>query len=67
MKVTDFLKLYKQDGIIQTIAASIKPNEPERLQLKGLSGSLDATVAAAVFGLNHQNHLFILHDKEEAA
>lgn len=67
MKVSDFLKLYKQDGIIQTIAESVKPNEPNRIQLKGISGSLDAAISAAVYGLNHQNHLFILHDKEEAA
>ena len=62
MKVKDFLKLYKQDGIIQTIAESIKPNESRRLQLKGISGSLDAAIAAAIFSLNHQNHLFILHE-----
>ena len=67
MKVSDFLKLYKQDGFIQTIAESIKPNDPARVQIKGLTGSLDAAVGAAIFGLNHQNHLFILHDKEEAA
>ena len=67
MKVSDFLKLYKQDGFIQTIAESIKPNDPARVQIKGLTGSLDAAVGAAIFGLNHQNHLFIMHDKEEAA
>jgi len=67
MKVAEFLKLYKQDGFIQTIANAIKPNESSRIQLKGLAGSLDAVVSSAVFSINHQNHLFVLHDKEEAA
>ena len=67
MKVSDFLKLYKQDSIVQTIAEAIKPNEPALIKLKGITGSLDAVISSAVYGLNHQNHLFILHDKEEAA
>ncbi|MEN8248487.1 MAG: transcription-repair coupling factor [Bacteroidota bacterium] len=67
MKVSDFLKLYKQDSIIQTIAEAIKPNESGYTKLKGLVGSLDAVISAAVYSINHQNHLFILHDKEEAA
>lgn len=67
MKVSDFIKLYKQDSIVQTIAETIKPNESIHIKLKGLSGSLDAVISAAVFSINHQNHLFVLHDKEEAA
>jgi len=67
MKVVEFLKLYKQDSIIQTIAEVIKPNESGLIQLKGLSGSLDAVIGAAVYNIGHQNHLFVLHDKEEAA
>ncbi|RLD23088.1 MAG: transcription-repair coupling factor, partial [Bacteroidetes bacterium] len=67
MKVSDFLKLYKQDGIVQTIAEAIKPNEHAVIKLKGIAGSLDAVIGSAIFSLNHQNHLFILHDKEEAA
>lgn len=67
MKVSDFVKLYKQDSIIQTIAEAIKPNESAKIELRGLSGSLDAVISSAVFSINHQNHLFVLHDKEEAA
>ena len=67
MKVNDLLKLYKEDGLIQTIGECIKPNESKHLHLKGLVGSLDAVVAAAVYKLNHQNHLFIIPDKEAAA
>lgn len=67
MKVKDFLKLYQEDGFIRTIAEKIKSNEKADIQLKGLIGSLDAVVAAAIYAINKQNHLFILHDKEEAA
>ena len=63
----DFIKTYSNDGFIQGIAELIKPNEKQQIQIKGLNGSLDAVVATAVYQLNHQNYLFILHDKEEAA
>ena len=67
MKITDFLKLYKNNSLVLGVADAIKPNHTFRLKLKGLVGSLDAIIAASVYGLNHQNHLFIMHDKEEAA
>lgn len=67
MKVNDLLKLYKEDGLIQTIGERIKPNVCKHLHLKGLVGSLDAVVASALYKLNHQNHLFIIPDKEAAA
>lgn len=67
MKIKDFVKLYKEDPFLQTIAAAIKPNEDSWIQLKGLVGSLDAVTIAATQNINKQNHLVVLHDKEEAA
>src|SRR5690554_4085259 len=67
MKIKDFLKLYRDDAILQTMAASLKPNEDENIQFKGLVGSLDAIAVAVTHLTNHQNQLIILHDKEEAA
>ena len=67
MKIADFVKLYKNNSMVLGVADAIRPNHTFRLKLKGLVGSLDAVVAASVYGLNHQNHLFVLHDKEEAA
>ncbi|GAB3193913.1 transcription-repair coupling factor (superfamily II helicase) [Pontibacter aydingkolensis] len=67
MKVTDFLELYRLDSVVQTIAERLKAKEPYRLQLKGMAGSLDAVLASAVYTLNNQHQLFVLHDKEEAA
>ncbi len=52
---------------MQAIANALKPNEDSSTQLKGLIGSLDAITAASIFQINHQNHIFILHEKEEAA
>ena len=67
MKANDLLKLYKSDGIIQAIAETTKANEDRCIQIKSLTGSLDAVVVASVYQLNHQNQLVVLHDKEEAA
>ena len=48
--------------------AGTAPEAPVRLHLRGLVGSQDAVLAAA---LHHehpdQHHLFILHDRDEAA
>ncbi len=67
MELKEFLKSYRSDGYIQTIAEAIKPNEGQKVQLRGLIGSLDAIVASTVQFLNHQFQVLILHDKEEAA
>jgi transcription-repair coupling factor (superfamily II helicase) len=67
VKTGDLLKVYKTDSIVQTIAESVKLNEDTSIHLKGLSGSLDAVILASVYQLNYQNHLIVLHDKEEAA
>jgi transcription-repair coupling factor (superfamily II helicase) len=73
VQVADFLRLYRLSPELQTLAArlrdAIKPATAEgrpRLHLRGLVGSQDAVVAAAVAQPQHP-HLFILHDKEEAA
>ncbi len=67
MKTKDLLKLYCDDGVVQTIAEATKPNENNLLKIEGLIGSLDAIMVGAIYGINHQNHLIVLHDKEEAA
>ncbi|MEQ9300764.1 MAG: transcription-repair coupling factor [Cyclobacteriaceae bacterium] len=67
MKASDLIKIYKEDAIVSSLAEYIKPNEGNKIHLKGCTGSLDAVIAAAVYSKQHQNHLFILHEKEEAA
>ncbi|RPD49738.1 transcription-repair coupling factor [Hymenobacter sediminis] len=78
MKVSDFLRLYRLDTDVQILSARLHgaakpaatPDQSRsadlRLQLRGLVGSQDAVVAAAVTH-GPLSHLFILHDKEEAA
>ncbi|MBC7921993.1 MAG: transcription-repair coupling factor [Ferruginibacter sp.] len=67
MKVKEFLKLYQEDSLVQTIAGQIGRASPHRIQLKGLVGSLDAVLAAAVHQIHPRSCLFVLHDKDEAA
>lgn len=59
--------LYKEDSLVKAISEKTKQGTKNILQLKGLVGSMDAIVASAVFELVPRNHLFILHDKEEAS
>lgn len=67
MKAKKLLERYIKDPEIGVISEILKPNEDLTYQIKGLKGSLDAVVAASVYSLSHQNHLFVLHDNEEAA
>ena len=71
MQVADFLRLYRLSPELQTLAARLrgaaKPDPGTvRLHLRGLVGSQDAVVAAAVAHGQHP-HVFVLHDKDEAA
>ncbi|MCG8340269.1 MAG: transcription-repair coupling factor [Cytophagales bacterium] len=67
LQASDLLTLYRQNGWVQTFAEAVKTVGSKNLQLKGLVGSVDAVLAAATYKLVPQTHLFILHDKEEAA
>ncbi|MGV3540504.1 MAG: transcription-repair coupling factor [Rufibacter sp.] len=67
MKATQFLDLYRQDAVVQTVHQRLQAPEPLHIQLKGLVGSLDAVVASALQTMQPGTHLFILHDREEAA
>lgn len=67
MKVRDFISIYKEDPLVQSIGELIRSNENQTFHLKGLVGSLDAVVASALYQINKQTNLFVMHDKEEAA
>ncbi|PIB36994.1 transcription-repair coupling factor [Reichenbachiella sp. 5M10] len=67
MKSKELLSIYRADSQVIGIAESIKANENLNIRIKGLVGSMDALIAASVFQTNHQNHIFVLHEKEEAA
>ena len=51
MKVKDFIKLYQEDSFLKTIAGKITRSaneQPAQVQVKGLIGSLDAIIGAAL-------------------
>ncbi|MGY3088057.1 transcription-repair coupling factor (superfamily II helicase) [Hymenobacter sp. UYAg731] len=71
MQVADFLRLYRLSPELQVLASRLREAarpDPSRLRLhlRGLVGSQDAVVAAAVAHAQHP-HVFIMHDKDEAA
>ncbi len=61
--------MYREDSLVQTIdqRLSDKGDKLPHLQCKGIVGSLDAVLAVALFQQNPRTHVFILHEKEEAA
>ena len=66
MKIQELLKCYRNDSMVQTIAETMKPNENLSLKIQGLVGSLSALMVSALYSIHRQNHLIVLHDKEEA-
>jgi len=70
LKPDELLGLYADDSFIKLLAEPFghKPaGEPQRLQIKGMSGSLDAVFASSLLRSVGGNHLFVLTDRDEAA
>lgn len=67
MRATEFLNIYCTDGFIQTIVEGIVTPKKANISLKGISGSLDAVLIAAVFRVRPCDMLIILEDREQAA
>ncbi len=67
MNIRDLINRYKTDERIVALAKALNGPKGNKVQLKGLVGSADATVAAASYILLHKPQLFILPDREEAA
>ncbi len=53
--------------MVKTLAEGIRTSKHAVVRLKGVHGSLDATLFASVFSSSKANHFVILHDNEEAA
>jgi transcription-repair coupling factor (superfamily II helicase) len=69
LEVKDLLKLYGGDSYLDLLVAQIESKNPEaaHVQVKGLVGSLDAVVTAAVQHKKKGPAVYILSDREEAA
>jgi transcription-repair coupling factor (superfamily II helicase) len=61
----DLFEKYKINSTVKAIAQSLSIGG--NLRLKGLSGSSDALIGSAVAANGVNTHVFLLHDKEEAA
>jgi transcription-repair coupling factor (superfamily II helicase) len=66
VKVSELLGIYEKDSHIQLLKQKLQERETNNLFLKGLSGSLDAVLAAALAKNSKQTQVFILNDKDEA-
>jgi len=67
VNIRDLINRYKTDERIVELAKALNSAKGTKLQLKGLVGSADATIAVATYFLLHKPQLFILPDREEAA
>jgi len=66
VKVKDFISIYKSDSLVRSVADKLLTSGGKKFRLKGLSGSMDAVMAAVFYYLFPRPMLFIMHDKEEA-
>jgi transcription-repair coupling factor (superfamily II helicase) len=66
LKVSELLSIYEKDSHIQLLEQKLQERGTNNLFLKGLSGSLDAVVAATLAQNNKHTQVFILNDKDEA-
>ena len=70
LKPDELLGLYANDSFIKLLAEPFgrRPSgELQRLQIKGLAGSLNAVLASTISKSVGGNHLYILPDRDEAA
>lgn len=67
MKAGDFLSLYQSDSLVQNLAEGIRASHKKPIRLKGLTGSLDSILVAALQHTLRTVHLIILEDKDQAA
>lgn len=67
MKAADFLALYQSDSLVQNLAEGIRASASKPLRLKGIAGSLDAVLIAALQRSLRTTHLIVLEDKDQAA
>lgn len=67
MDRNQLLGYYTSRPVVVSIGTKIQEAVASHLHLKGLSGSSDAVVMAAITSLARKTHIVLLSDKEEAA
>jgi transcription-repair coupling factor (superfamily II helicase) len=66
LNIRDILERYKADDRVKELATAINSTKNPRIQLRGLVGSGDATLAVALYFLQHKHMVFVLPEREEA-
>jgi len=64
---SQFLDRYQDDRRINILLQQYKKDSPQRIELKGLTGSLSPIAAAQSYLQSEKPHLIVLNDKEQAA
>ena len=67
MDKQSFLSLYEEDPFVKNLALSIGSGEQKKINVKGLSGSMDMLIVHAISKLSGGFHLVLANDREEAA
>lgn len=67
LTLADIIVRYQQEKMIVELCDWLSDNTTGDARITGLSGSVDAFVASAIFKSSDYHHLFILPTKEEAA
>ncbi|WP_162418318.1 transcription-repair coupling factor [Cyclobacterium roseum] len=62
-----FLSLYQEDPFVRNLALALTEGHPNRMQVRGLSGSMDMILLQAMVKLSGGFHVVLAHDREEAA
>jgi transcription-repair coupling factor (superfamily II helicase) len=66
LKIADFIALFRNDVQVSSFIGHLKEGRQKKFRLKGLVGSADACIAAAIYREFGRTGLYILSDKEEA-
>ena len=67
LALDNFLTTFSEDSFYKSALHQIFKSPEKNINLKGFTGSMDAIFAAITYKQEKGNHLFILHDKEEAS
>ncbi|MHA7877582.1 MAG: transcription-repair coupling factor [Bacteroidota bacterium] len=67
LQAKDLIALYEQSGWVDAWIHELRASAGRHMHLRGVVGSLDAVLAAAVHKRMATTQLFVLQDKEEAA
>ncbi|MDI9356104.1 MAG: transcription-repair coupling factor [Chitinophagaceae bacterium] len=66
MEIVNFIDIYQENSVVQSLAVELKKNTSHSIQIRGLKGSLDAIIPLAVQKIDKAPIVCILANNEEA-